>query len=56
VDPLLLLEFRKAKLSSKIHPLTLIDKSDITMCFAESKKPYSEEEVIAYKTLESYKY
>jgi hypothetical protein len=31
MDPFLLLEFRKAKLSSKIDKFPTIDKSDITM-------------------------
>jgi hypothetical protein len=56
VDPFLLLEFRKAKLSSKIEQFPPIDKSDITMYFTKSRSPYSDEEIKAYKSLESYKY
>jgi hypothetical protein len=47
---------RKSKLSSILDQFPPIDELDITMYLTNSRRPYFDDEVKAYKSLESYKY
>jgi hypothetical protein len=56
IDPYLLLEFQKNTLSDETEQYPPIELEDITMYFLERKSPYTNEQIKAYKSLESYKY